>query len=119
MDIVPNHTSDKHIWFQKALQGDEKYKNYYVWAKGKDNKTPPNNWISVFNDSAWTYVDSLKQWYLHQFEYRQPDLNYRNPAVRNEMRVSYREKFSCFKMLSCVYCISRRRLSLKYPFQSH
>ncbi|XP_071628960.1 maltase 1-like isoform X2 [Temnothorax longispinosus] len=88
LDLVPNHTSDKHIWFQKALQGHKKYKNYYVWARGRngDGITPPNNWISVFSDSAWTYVESQKQWYLHQFEYRQPDLNFRNPAVRLEMK---------------------------------
>lgn len=86
LDLVPNHSSDKHIWFQKALQGHKKYKNYYVWADGKNNdKTPPNNWISVFGRSAWTYVESQKQWYLHQFEYRQPDLNFRNPNVRKEM----------------------------------
>ncbi|KAL6264517.1 hypothetical protein P5V15_004625 [Pogonomyrmex californicus] len=87
LDLVPNHTSDKHIWFQKALEGNRKYKNYYIWADGKnkDGQTPPNNWISVFSDSAWTYVESQKQWYLHQFEYRQPDLNFRNPLVRAEM----------------------------------
>lgn len=84
---MPNHTSDKHIWFQKALQGDKKYKDYYIWADGKnkDGQTPPNNWLSVFSDSAWHYVKSLNQWYFHQFEYRQPDLNYRNPHVRKEM----------------------------------
>ncbi|KAG5343522.1 MAL1 Maltase, partial [Acromyrmex charruanus] len=87
LDLVPNHTSDKHIWFQKALQGHKKYKNYYIWADGRNNddKTPPNNWISVFGGSAWTYEKSQKQWYFHQFEYRQPDLNFRNPAVRKEM----------------------------------
>ncbi|XP_072743958.1 maltase 1-like [Anoplolepis gracilipes] len=87
LDLVPNHTSDKHPWFQKALKGDPKYKHYYMWADGKnkDDKTPPNNWISVFSDSAWTYIDSLKQWYLHQFDYRQPDLNFSNPDVREEM----------------------------------
>lgn len=95
---MPNHTSDKHIWFQKALQGDKKYKNYYVWANGKnkDDKTPPNNWISVFSGPAWTYVGSQKQWYLHQFEYRQPDLNFSNPDVREEMKVSYGSKIDSY-----------------------
>ncbi|XP_072745192.1 maltase 1-like [Anoplolepis gracilipes] len=87
LDLVPNHTSDKHPWFQKALKGDPKYKHYYMWADGKnkDGKTPPNNWISIFNGPAWHYVESLNQWYFHQFEYRQPDLNYSNPDVREEM----------------------------------
>lgn len=86
LDLVPNHTSDKHEWFQKSLAGDEKYKNYYMWSKGRNNnKDPPSNWISVFSGSSWKYVPSLDSWYLHQFEYRQPDLNFTNPEVRAEM----------------------------------
>ncbi|XP_043493241.1 maltase 1-like [Polistes fuscatus] len=87
LDLVPNHTSDKHEWFQKALAGDPKYKDYYIWKKGRkdDGVTPPNNWISVFSGPAWTYNKTFKEWYFHQFEYRQPDLNYGNPQVRAEM----------------------------------
>ncbi|KAL0120270.1 hypothetical protein PUN28_008137 [Cardiocondyla obscurior] len=87
LDIVPNHSSDQHEWFKKALSGDQKYKDYYVWADGKnkDDKTPPNNWISVFDGPAWTYVDAVKQWYLHQFDPRQPDLNFYNSDVQAEM----------------------------------
>ena len=97
LDLVPNHSSDEHIWFQKALMGDQKYKNYYVWADSKPGTnstppTPPNNWISVFSDSAWEYVPTLQQWYLHQFDRRQPDLNFNNPEVREEWIVSNAKK---------------------------
>nr|XP_050856116.1 maltase 1-like [Vespula vulgaris] len=87
LDLVPNHTSDKHEWFQKYLAGEKKYKDYYIWKKGRkdDGVTPPNNWISLFSGPAWTYNATLKEWYFHQFEYRQPDLNYSNPEVRAEM----------------------------------
>ncbi|KAK2587028.1 hypothetical protein KPH14_010988 [Odynerus spinipes] len=87
LDLVPNHTSDKHVWFQRCLAGEKKYRNYYIWKKGRQNdgRTPPNNWISVFSGPAWTYNATMNQWYFHQFEYRQPDLNYSNPEVRAEM----------------------------------
>ncbi|XP_014208338.1 maltase 1-like [Copidosoma floridanum] len=86
MDLVPNHTSDEHDWFIKSFHGKGKYKDYYVWREGKEsNMKPPNNWISVFSGPAWTYNATRKLWYFHQFEYRQPDLNYTNPNVRMEM----------------------------------
>jgi len=114
IDLVPNHSSDKHPWFQKALQGDEKYKNYFLLAEGKnkDNKIPPNNWISVFGGPAWTYVDSLNQWYLHQFIKEQPDLNYSNPDVVQEMKVSYREKFNSKILFFLFYFSLSLSLSL-------
>jgi len=101
LDAVSNHSSDKHPWFLKALQGDKKYKHYYMWAKRKrkGNKTPPNNWISKSGGPAWTYVKSLKQWYLHQYGPGLPDLNYSNPDVIKETEVSFREKYNCFIML--------------------
>jgi len=100
-EVIPNYTSDKHPYFQKALQGDEKYKGYYIWAEGKnkDNKTPPNNWISISGGSAWTYVDSLKEWYLHQYGPGLPDFNYSNPEIVEKVNVSFRKKFNCSKML--------------------
>ncbi|XP_011497118.1 PREDICTED: maltase 1-like [Ceratosolen solmsi marchali] len=86
IDFVPNHTSDQHEWFIKSVNGDKKYKDYYVWRKGRANNTePPNNWISNFSGSAWTYNKKRDLWYLHQFDYRQPDLNFTNPNVHREM----------------------------------
>lgn len=90
MDLVPNHTSDNHEWFKKSFKGEGKYKDYYVWRTGKnDNQSPPNNWISVFSGPGWTKNATRNLWYFHQFEYRQPDLNYSNPDVRDEMEVSF------------------------------
>ena len=56
LDMVFNHTSDRHEWFQKALSGDPKYKNFYIFKKGKDNGEPPTNWESKFGGNAWKYV---------------------------------------------------------------
>lgn len=84
LDMVFNHTSTKHEWFQKALQGDEKYKNYYIFRKGKGNGLPPNNWQSKFGGPAWEYVEKYDEWYLHLFDVTQADLNWENPDVRNE-----------------------------------
>ena len=83
LDIVPNHTSDKHPWFIESQKNKTNPKrSWYVWADGKENGTPPNNWVSVFNGSAWTYDNLTDQYYLHQFSEFQPDLNYSNPEVR-------------------------------------
>ena len=79
IDLVMNHTSDEHEWFRKALEGDEKYSNYYVW------KDEPNNWTSFFSGSAWRYFDEKKKYALHLFAKKQMDLNWDNPEVREEM----------------------------------
>ncbi|XP_044744081.1 maltase 1-like [Chrysoperla carnea] len=91
LDFVPNHSSDKHEWFQLSANRTKGYEDYYVWvdAKGfdKDGKPiPPNNWNSNFGGSAWEWVESRKQFYLHQFAIQQPDLNYRNPKLVQEMK---------------------------------
>ncbi|XP_065222181.1 maltase 2-like [Planococcus citri] len=94
IDLVINHTSDQHEWFQNSINKVHPYTDYYVWvnAKGrdKDNKPiPPNNWFSLFamkqDGSAWTWNDQRKQFYLHQENIQQPDLNLRNGAVKAEV----------------------------------
>uniref|UniRef100_A0A9J8AWW6 Amino acid transporter heavy chain SLC3A1 n=1 Tax=Cyprinus carpio carpio TaxID=630221 RepID=A0A9J8AWW6_CYPCA len=84
MDYIPNHTSDKHIWFQLSRNGTEPYKDYYIWVNCTRDK-PPNNWVSVFGNSTWEYDEVRQQCYFHQFLKEQPDLNYRNPRVIEEM----------------------------------
>lgn len=89
LDFVPNHTSDLHEWFLKSEAGDPTYKDYYVWHPGKvvdGVRKPPNNWVSVFRYSAWTYSEVRKEYYYHAFLKEQPDLNYRNPLVVAEMK---------------------------------
>jgi oligo-1,6-glucosidase/glucan 1,6-alpha-glucosidase len=80
LDIVANHTSDEHPWFMAARQGkDNPYHDYYIWTK------TPNNLVSVFGGSAWQYEESIGEYYLHLFSRKQPDLNWHNPRVRQEM----------------------------------
>ena len=85
IDFIPNHTSDRHKWFTESIAGDEKYKDFYVWRNGSSSG-PPNNWKSVFGGSAWTYHPLRQQYYLHQFFPQQPDLNLRNPEVRQALK---------------------------------
>ena len=86
LDMVFNHTSTEHEWFQKALAGDPKYKSYYIWKKGKPDGSPPTNWESKFGGSAWEYVPSFDEYYLHLFDKTQADLNWDNPDVRREVQ---------------------------------
>ncbi|BFZ00304.1 hypothetical protein BsWGS_03346 [Bradybaena similaris] len=94
VDFVPNHTSDKHEWFQRSVEKKGKYADYYIWTDGdalaNGTRVPPNNWLSVFGGSAWMWNDRRQQFYLHQFDPLQPDLNYRNPDVREEMLLAMR-----------------------------
>ena len=85
LDMVFNHTSTEHIWFQKALEGDEKYQNYYIFKEGTPDKIP-TNWESKFGGPAWEYVPSLGKWYLHLYDVTQADLNWKNPEVREELK---------------------------------
>ncbi|MEG1528444.1 MAG: alpha-glucosidase [Clostridia bacterium] len=89
MDLVINHTSSSHEWFKQSRSSlTNPYRNYYIWAKGrgKDGKKPPNNWTSFFIGKAWEYDETTKEWYLHLFDACQPDLNYSNPAVKQEIK---------------------------------
>ena len=85
LDMVFNHTSTEHKWFQKALAGEQKYQDYYIFRDGTPD-TPPCNWVSKFGGSAWEYVPSLGKWYLHLFDKTQADLNWRNPEAREELK---------------------------------
>ena len=83
LDMVFNHSSTHHEWFQKALNGDKDYQDYYIF---KDNEGHvPTNWESKFGGSAWKYVDSLDKYYLHLFHEKQADLNWKNPKIMDEM----------------------------------
>ena len=92
VDIVPNHTSDQHVWFQEALtaQPNSAAREYYHFkdGKGENGQLPPNNWQSIFGGPAWSRITepdgSLGQWYLHLFDSSQPDLNWENPKIADE-----------------------------------
>lgn len=84
VDMVLNHTSTKHEWFQKALKGNPKYRNYYIFKKGK-NGLPPTNWVSKFGGNAWSYLPETDEYYLHLFHVTQADLNWENPEVRQDI----------------------------------
>ncbi len=85
MDLVVNHTSDEHRWFAESRSSRENpWRDYYIWRDGK-NGGVPNNWGSCFGGSAWEYDEQSDSYYLHLFSRKQPDLNWDNPIVRNEV----------------------------------
>ena len=85
LDLVLNHTSDRHSWFLQACQSrDNPYHDYYIWRDGAPGALP-NDMRACFGGPAWTYVPALGQYYFHQFAPQQPDLNWDNPAVRQEL----------------------------------
>ena len=91
MDMVMNHTSDKHPWFVESESSKANPKrDWYIWRDGKGPGVAPNNWQSVFGHSAWTFDAKTNQWYYHKFYAGQPDLNWRNPAVEKAMFDSVR-----------------------------
>lgn len=85
IDLVINHTSDEHPWFIESRSSKQNPKrDWYIWREGKDNKEP-NNWESIFKGSAWEYDENTKEYYLHLFSKKQPDLNWENEYMRNEI----------------------------------
>ena len=85
MDLVANHSSDEHFWFQESRKSkDNPYRDYYIWKSVKDGK-PPTNWPSFFGGSTWEFDTETEEYYLHLFTKKQPDLNWENPRVRKEI----------------------------------
>src|SRR6266851_4371188 len=86
LDFVVNHSSDQHPWFVDSKSSrTSKHRDWYIWRDGKGPGQPPNNWTSTFGGSAWKFDPATNQFYYHYFYAEQPDLNWRNPAVKNAM----------------------------------
>lgn len=91
LELDPNHSSVEHPWFKRSVERQDPFTSYYVWADGitssdggKRRPSPPNNWLGIYGESAWEWNEQRGQYYLHQFNKSQPDLNYNNPAVVTE-----------------------------------
>jgi oligo-1,6-glucosidase len=85
MDLVINHTSDQHPWFTQSRDKDSPYRDYYIWRPGRGKK-PPNNWTSFFAEDCWEYDERSGEYYLHLFAKEQPDLNWHNTKVMEEIQ---------------------------------
>jgi alpha-glucosidase len=91
LDLVPNHTSDRHPWFAESRASrDNPKRDWYIWRDGKPDGGPPNNWLSEFGGNAWQHDAATDQYYYHAFLKEQPDLNWRNPAVREAIHDAMR-----------------------------
>ena len=122
VDLVLNHTSEKHPWFIESRKSrDNPKSDWYVWADPKDDGTPPNNWMSVFGGSAWQYDTKRGQYYWHQFLKEQPDLNVRNPEVQNEliriMRWWLDRGVDGFRLDALNHCMHDAQLRNNPPFE--
>ena len=103
LDFVVNHTSDQHKWFLDSKSSrSSQYRDWYIWRDGKGPGQPPNNWVSTFGGSAWKFDPTTNQYYYHYFYAEQPDLNWRNPAVKDAMfdvtRFWYKRGVSGFRL---------------------
>ena len=86
LDLVVNHSSDEHKWFVESRSSkNNPYRDYYIWHPGKENGEPPSNWGAAWGDSAWKYDETTGEYYLHLFHEKQPDLNWENPTLRQEV----------------------------------
>jgi Alpha amylase, catalytic domain len=106
LDLVPNHTSDRHPWFlESRSSADHPRHDWYVWREPTPDGSPPNNWQSYFGDAPWEYADPPGKWYLHSLHRGQPDLNWDNPAVAEAIQEAIRFWLSCgwtaFASTSC------------------
>ena len=115
LDLVPNHTSDRHAWFVDALSGREaQHRDYYVWADPAPGGGPPNNWESNFGGSAWTLHEPTGQYYLNNFLPSQPDLNWWNDAVRDAfdemLRFWFARGIAGFRIDVCHAIVKDREL---------
>lgn len=87
LDFALNHTSDQHVWFEESRASrDSPKRDWYVWCDPQPDGSPPNNWLSAFDEVAWEYDAATEQYYLHSFLKQQPDLNWANPEVREAMK---------------------------------
>jgi len=115
LDLVPNHTSDRHAWFTDAIRGrDARYRDYYVWADPAPDGGPPNNWLSNFGGSAWQLHEPTGQYYLNNFLPSQPDLNWWNDELRDEfdsiLRFWFARGIAGFRIDVCHAIVKDREL---------